>query len=387
MDARHARYPFFEAAREAVAEAAVDLASVVESEPAVVERAMERVEWALEEGDVGEPAPDVRTELLSYPVARVLVSLVGERVLVRRYARAEAAVAHERIVADLADTTELKSVDSAGLDLDDLLAEFDLVDAVREAPPELAAAVAPEEAAGPTAGSTGRPRNEPTYLIEVGAYLPLAADCWGDEWRLVNRALADGEVTVTETELLTLLREAVGSRVEEGLPFPDVPDPIAEALDDEAAALRELVAELELVREIDTVVPELFPPCMKALLDDIQKGEHLPHHSRFAITAFLSSIGMTTDEIVELYRVNSAFGEEMTRYQTDHIRGETSPTEYSPPSCATMQSYGDCVNMDDLCERIPHPMAYYEQRLDDAEDEDEEIEDWRETLEEGEAAE
>ncbi|ELZ11147.1 DNA primase large subunit [Halovivax asiaticus JCM 14624] len=388
MDALYARYPFLEAAREAVAEEAVDLATVVETEPAVVERAASRVEWALETGEVGDPAPDNRVELLSYPVARVLVSLVGERVLVRRYARAEAAVAHERFVADLADTTELKSVDSSGLDLDGLLAEFDLTESVREAPSLAGDATSPAggSATQSPASATARSSDESTYLLEVGAYLPLAADCWGDEWRLVNRALADGEVPVTETELLTLLQEAVGSRVAEGLPFPDVPDPIADALEAEAADLRELVAELELVREIDTVVPELFPPCMKALLDDIQKGEHLPHHSRFAITAFLSSIGMTTDEIVELYRVNSAFGEQMTRYQTDHIRGETSPTEYSPPSCATMQSYGDCVNMDDLCERIPHPMAYYEQRLDDAEDEDGEIEDWRETLE-GEAAE
>lgn len=61
---------------------------------------------------------------------------------------------------------------------------------------------------------------------------------------------------------------------------------------------------------------------------------------------------MSTDEIIDLYMVNPGFGEDITRYQTDHIRGETSPTEYSPPSCATMQSYGDCVNMDDRCETI-----------------------------------
>jgi DNA primase large subunit len=116
---------------------------------------------------------------------------------------------------------------------------------------------------------------------------------------------------------------------------------------------------------------------MRALLDSVQKGEHLEHHSRFAITAFLTSIGMSTDEIVEFYSVNPGFGEEITRYQTDHIRGETSPTEYSPPSCATMQSYGDCVNMDDRCETISHPMAYYEGALDDADDD--ELADWRET--------
>ncbi|WP_290811977.1 DNA primase regulatory subunit PriL [Halovivax sp.] len=386
MEPLYARYPFRRDAREAVAAEAVDLATVVETEPAVVERARERVVTALEEGEVGDPVRDHRTELLSYPVARVLVSLVEERVLVRRYARAEATVARERIAADVGETAELKSVAATGLDLPALLAEFDLEGSVREA--AAAGTAGPGVAGGAGSGAVDAASGGPTafdaaaeYRIEVGAYLPLAADCWGDEWRLVNRSLADGEVPVSGTELLTLLGEAVRRRVEEGLPF-DVPDPIAAALEPEAEELRELCAQLELVREIDTVVPELFPPCMKALLDDVQKGEHLPHHSRFAITAFLASIGMTTDEIVELYRVNSSFGEDMTRYQTDHIRGETSPTEYSPPSCATMQSYGDCVNMDDLCERIPHPMAYYEQRLDD-EDEDD-LEDWREAREEAE---
>jgi DNA primase large subunit len=85
---------------------------------------------------------------------------------------------------------------------------------------------------------------------------------------------------------------------------------------------------------------------------------------------------MSTDEIVELFQVNPGFGEEVTRYQVDHIRGETSGTQYSPPSCATMQSYGDCVNMDDLCEQISHPMAYYERKIDDADDD--ELSDWRE---------
>ncbi|MFC7214356.1 DNA primase regulatory subunit PriL [Saliphagus sp. GCM10025334] len=351
MKRLHARYPFLEAAREAVATEAVDLATVVEQDRAVVERARERVVAALEDGGTGEPSRDARVELLSYPVARVLVSLVAENVLIRKYARAEAETAFDRFTADFTDTTELKSVESTGVDLETLLAEFDL---------------------GPSVRSVAD--DPPTYRIDVGAYLPLADDLWADEWRLVNRALAGGKVPITEAELLTLVREAVRTRVEDGLPF-DVPESIAAALEDEAAEIREVLAEMDLTREIDTVVPDLFPPCMKALLDDVQKGEHLPHHSRFAITAFLTSIGMTTDQIVDLYRVNSSFGEEMTRYQTDHIRGDSSPTEYSPPSCATMQSYGDCVNKDDLCERIPHPMAYYEHRIDDADEDD--LEDWR----------
>ena len=357
MQRLHARYPFLEAARDSVATEAVDLATVVEQDRAVVERARERVVASLEEGTTGEAHREPRVELLSYPVARVLVSLTTESILVRKYARAEAETAFDRFTDDLEDTTELKSVETAGLDLADLISEFDLEKSVR------------------SVGDGG-------YRVDVGTYLPLAGDLWEDEWRLVNQPLSDGEVPVDERELLTLLRESVRERIEDGLPF-DVPDTIATELEDEAEEIRDVLAELDLTREIDTVVPDLFPPCMKALLDQIQKGEHLPHHSRFAITAFLASIGMETDDIVDLYRVNSSFGEEMTRYQTDHIRGDTSPTEYSPPSCATMQSYGDCVNKDDLCEQIPHPMAYYENRIDDADDD--ELEDWRETTAESDA--
>ena len=348
MEPLHARYPFLRSAREAVADAEVDLAAVVSDEQTVLSRAMGRIETALDEGRVGQQHRRTRVEVLSYPVARVLVSLVDEHVLTRKYARAEAATAHERFEADRG-AADLKSSRRQRLDLADLLAEFDLAGAVR--------------------GTSER------YHVEVGTYLRLAADQWGDEWRLVNRELDDGEVPVVETEILALVREAVRQRVADGLPL-SVPDVVATELDDEQARIRELLADLELMREIDTVVPEMFPPCMTALLDQIQKGEHLEHHSRFAIASFLTSIGLSTDEIVELFEVNPGFGEEVTRYQVDHIRGATSPTEYSPPSCATMQSYGDCVNMDDRCETISHPLSYYGDALDDADEAD--LVDWRE---------
>jgi DNA primase large subunit (EC 2.7.7.-) len=348
MESLHARYPFLRSAREAVAAAEVDLAEVVGGERTVVERAMERIELALEEGVVGGQHRRVRVEVLSYPVARVLVSLVDEHVLTRKYTRAEARTARQRLDADR-QGTELKSSRRRRLDLSDLLGEFELSQAVRE-----------------TADG---------YHLGVGTYLRLATDQFGDDWRLVNRELADGEVPVTEAELLSLVGEAIRQRVGDGLPL-GVPDAVATELDDEQVHLRERLADLDLMRDIDTVVPERFPPCMTYLLDQIQKGEHLEHHSRFAIASFLTSIGLSTDEIVDLFQVNPGFGEDVTRYQVDHIRGATSSTDYSPPSCATMQSYGDCVNMDDRCETISHPLAYYGDALDDA-DEDELV-DWRE---------
>src|SRR5699024_1472482 len=169
MERRHARYPFLDGAREAVAKLDPDLHSLAEDET-VLARAVERSEGALTESDIGDPHRDARTELLSYPLARVLVSLVDEHVLTRRYARAEASAAHERFtVAD--GRRELKSTREKRLTTADFLAEFDLATHVHGTDDE--------------------------FRVDVGAYLPLAADMWGDEWRLVNRALADGEVPVS----------------------------------------------------------------------------------------------------------------------------------------------------------------------------------------------
>ncbi|PSP72511.1 DNA primase regulatory subunit PriL [Halobacteriales archaeon QH_9_66_26] len=369
MERRHARYPFLAAAREAVERADVDLLAIARDEERVVERATERVERSLSDGTIGDPRRDARVELLSYPLARVLVSLVDEHVLVRKYARAEASAAHERF-GTAADEAALKSTSDDRLATADLLAEFDLARHVHS----VDSSGADRDSVGDGAATIGTDAD--AYRVDVGAYLGLAADMWGDEWRLVNRPLDEGQVPITHAELGDLLEKAIERRVADGLPLA-VPEAVADALEEAESQVRETLSELELTREIDTVVPDLFPPCMRALLDSVQKGEHLEHHSRFAITAFLTSIGMSTDEIVDFYSVNPGFGEEITRYQTDHIRGETSPTEYSPPSCATMQSYGDCVDMDDRCETISHPMAYYEGALDDADDD--ELADWRET--------
>ena len=368
MERRHARYPFLAAAREAVERADVDLLAIARDEERVVERATERVERALTDGTIGAPRRDARIELLSYPLARVLVSLVDEHVLTRKYARAEASAAHDRFET-AADGAALKSTSDDRVTTTELLDEFDLAHHVH--------ALDTDGSGGPGTGSRDATAgSEDAYRVDVGAYLGLAADMWGDEWRLVNRPLGGGQVPITHAELGDLLEKAIERRVADGLPLA-VPEAVADALAGPEGRVRETLSELELTREIDTVVPDLFPPCMRALLDSVRKGEHLEHHSRFAITAFLTSIGMSTDEIVDFYSVNPGFGEEITRYQTDHIRGETSPTEYSPPSCATMQSYGDCVDMDDRCETISHPMAYYEGALDDADDD--ELADWRET--------
>ena len=340
MEPRHARYPFLASAREAVREADVDLAELATAgQGPVLTRAVERVRNAIEAGVVGDPHPTPRVELLSYPLARVLVSLIDQSGLTRRYTGAEATTAYERLTADIEDETELKSVSSPGITLEALLAEFDLQTAIRQRQT-------------PGRGSADG------FDVDVGTYLRLAGGFDANRWRLVNRPVAAGQVPVTRGELYELLREAVRRRVAEGLPL-DVPDEIRDSLTDQVADLKAELAEHDISRDIDAVVPDLFPPCITALLDRAS-AEPLPDHSRFSLVTFLAAIGMPVDEIVDHLPHED---DELTSRQIALVSDEEGGV-YPPPSCATMQAYGDCVDMDALCERIGHPLEYYERRLD-----------------------
>lgn len=339
MQSLHARYPFLRVSREAVERADVDLAAVVRNGGAPVDRGVERVERALVAGTVApEERWGTRAELLSYPVARVLVSLLDVPGAVEKYARSEAALAYRRFTDDFAADAELKSSTDASLTLDSMLADFDLADEIR-------------------------PTGDERFAATVGAYLRLTASTEGNDWRLATRALADGRVTVERRELYELLREAVRRRVADGLPL-SVPDPIAEALSDEVEELRDALSAVERTRDVDAVVPEKFPPCMRALVERVSSGE-AETAGRFALVSFLASAGATFERVAATVGVSDLEAADDLRYQYDRLSGDGS--QFAPPSCATMQANGDCVDADELCETIDHPLTYYARRLDEEE--------------------
>lgn len=350
MERLHARYPFLGASRDAVEAAGVDLAALVTTGGPAVERGLERVERALIEGSTEATEPRVwsdRAELLSYPIARVLVSLLDVPGAVEKYAAAEAATARERFVRDFEADLQLKSTRTQRLRLDDLLADF---------------------------GLSGRvePTGDERFSVAVTAYLELAGTLDDERWRLAARPLDDGRVPVDRPELYTLLREAVRRQVEDGLPL-SVPDGIAEALASELETLRHSIADLDPPASFDTVVPGLFPPCMRALLTRARSEEQLPVESRFSLVSFLVSVGLDADEVVTLCDVSEDVAETV-RSQVELLR-ENGGSVAAPPSCATMDEYGDCVDTDETCDVIEHPLSYYERRLEDASAE--KITDWR----------
>ena len=398
MNARHARYPFTTEAREAVQSAGVTLESVVQREAPAVERGRERVERALLEGTIESETPgrwDTADELLSYPIARVLVSLLGVPAAVEKYAAAEAATAHERFAEDLTGDATLRSVSRSQLSLSDLLEEFDLADDVHPERDGGGSASGAGTGTGAGAGTgTGAAHESDRFRVAVGAYLRLADPGWGGDWRLAVRELADGEVRVTRAELHRMLEAAVRERVAEGLPFDvrasTAGEAIADALADEEEALRTLLSDRDPVPDVGVVRPDLFPPCITGLLERAREAgidENADGHggsadrdgreattdeprplsptSAFTLQAFLADLGMDAEAVTTLQGAGGADAEAVAT-RAEYI-ADGSRSQYPPPSCETVQAYGDCPGPDERCETIASPLAYYVDAVADTE--------------------
>jgi DNA primase large subunit len=319
-------YPFTEEAAEHVRRSSFSLEGLLEKpylQP-VRKRAVERVQGAIS-GDIPDrranTEPQLLSELLSYPLARVIVSCLGDDLLIRRYALAEAKLAHSRMQ----------------LDKDDILA--------------LAADLGFD------------PRGSEPWKLHFSEYIRSAHRMRSPKWKLVNRDLKDGYVTVTIEELTRLMEEMVRDRVLKGLPL-EVGEDICQKLEDYIKSVRSDLESLKVRNRVDLgkVTESAFPPCIKRMLEQVAANANLAHSARFALTSFVLQINMSPDQVIGLFNTSPDFDQERTRYQVEHIAG-SSGTKYKPPSCATMATYGNCPGEDDLCRRIRHPLSYYERRI------------------------
>lgn len=325
---RASRYPAFDVGREAIADADASMAAVLEADDGACARGRERLELALTDGHVGDPAYDAWDELFSYPVARVLVSCVagdGDAVL-EAYAAAEAATLRSRAEADL-------ERDRSDLGVYDLLDEFGLD-------------------AEPGPGSS--------WWIRVPYYLEHAPDA--DGWGLMDRRVVDGAVLVQRPDALTLAEQAARARIRDGLPYELSPG-VRGSAETVAADLRDLLVAETPPMSFPVVDPSRFPPCLSALLSRSRSGEELPPRAELTLVATLGAAGMDARSISDLTgggippAVAEGYNERLTGSD-----GLLFPT----PNCQTMADYGLCTEPDERCDEIRHPLEYYSSALEDA---------------------
>lgn len=400
------KFPFTDAAREAVSD---EFSTDDAFNEDVLARAIERVRNGVDNKNT-EPSDEISAELdlLSYPVARILVSLLDDNRIISRYAKAEAKTAiHQYLEEDAKQEQQelAQFYTKTTLTLEDLCDEYNIpVDELSQeeiaaelgseflsnltetetevllqkfdVDPETIDETDSEQAIRTISSRTDVSRSDPMYRVPIEAYVQSSAKLEGSSKSLSNMLVKDGFVYISHEVLLSVLEQLVYADIMDGLPI-SVPEEIADSIkvQDAVDIIRHTIDEQYFTYEIDEVDEERFPPCIKVLLEKTRKGEHLEHNARFALASFLVNIGMTTDEIVELFGGVPDFVEDTTRYQINHIRGDVGSTEYTSPSCATMVTQGLCVNKDDLCEQINHPLSYYRIRLRDFGDAEELAED------------
>lgn len=327
-----ARYPFLQEAQAKIAGSELNrLESFLSSDSGhrIIDLAAERIEAAITIPPKGlaeyflefhARIPNALESLYTYGMARIIASCINDRTVIERLIAFEARRSAFYLMRDEQGETE---------------------EAKRE---EVTRRLGLELRDG---------------TVPLAPYVEMVSGLREPLWRLVNREVSGGLVRVYATEFEVLLRERIRVVIRaRGL--PKVPPEVCALL---SPAIERLTAvhQGQMLRDLGPIDESRYPPCMAALVAALGGGANLTHMGRFALTAFLHTIGLSITQIVEVYQRAPDFDIEKTLYQVEHISGR-SGTEYTPPSCATMETNGLCVHRDALCERIGGPLGYYRKK-------------------------
>jgi DNA primase large subunit len=294
-----AKYPFLKAAREYVSSLKLNLSGIA-GHPlysASIPLGKERVDQAMR-GRIDSRLGDklsCELSIISYVIARILVNHTGARQLFWRYASAEAENSYFFLREEKPDTV--------GEVMEDL--EVKLTD--------------------------GR--------MHFKDYLTLSVNLAKQDpkWKLVNRRMDKGYVSVDEPEVLILVREAIRLKVLEPVDTKSIPDELKKISRDIAVEYVKKPVDVKL----DQVKDESIPPCVKAMLASLEAGI-ISHNERFILATYFIGRGLDLEGLVKVFSRFPNFNEEKTRYQLAFLIGEKSATKYSCPTCAKVKSYGLC---------------------------------------------
>lgn len=326
-----AKYPFLNETKMYIKENGPSVNELLDD--VLYERArsigIERLDNALKNRNIGDRSlateSDCIMEILSYPIARMVAVCVGDNYFKKRYALGEAYHAYRTMLNEpisflLEVSKELH-----------MKVRFD--------------------------NDTNR---IPIFFTDYLRHAPTRYK----EWKMVNRDLDNGYISLSRKDLVRILLESLRKRINNELEGRECNKTISKTFSHDIRRFQNMVnlhrKKIEAA-PVGKVSIDKLPPCMKNILRAIQAGENVPHMGRFALVAFLSSLKLSTNEILKLFSTAPDYEEDKTRYQVEHITGFSSSTAYKSPGCDKMRTYGICPGekMDDICKKLNHPLSYY----------------------------
>lgn len=304
-----AKYPFSKEAREFVEEKGVKI------DFDSIEKGVTRAVKALGDGEVPKPAivaeKDLRNEVASYAVARMIVSILGGKYLVNKYAVAESKRAHAFL------KTEKKEVVKG------------------------------------IAQQLGIKTAEEGNALLMNAFDYLRSTPRDVSYKLVNRDVSAGLVRLKEGELARVISEAVRKRIETELPLKakNFPPEVVKAVEEVKEKLKEKMSAAPQAR---IVASEDYAPCIKKLLEDLKASENLPHTARFCLAVYLLNVTVKAEDVIKIFASAPDYNEQTTRYQVEYAKNKG----YKMPGCAMMDLYGLCTQK---C-GVKNPLSYGKKR-------------------------
>lgn len=326
-----ARYPYLQDAKTYVKNQGIAITELIKDP--LYERArgiaIERLDHAFNNKDIGarqlSKESDCIMELFSYPLARMITCCINDSYFTRRYALGEAVRFYKNLTKE---STEF---------LVDVVKEFDFNICYEEDTKDIS-----------------------VYFTDYLTFAPTRYK----HWKLVNRELNKGYVSLTGKDLSRIIQEALRYRINQELADKPCHELVYKTFSDDIKRLQNKIAAQ---RKKNEAIPmgkldiKKLPPCIKRILADIQSGENVPHMGRFALVSFLNSLKLSTQDIIDLFNTAPDFDVEKSRYQIEHITGGVSSTSYKPPGCDKLKTYGLCPSeeVDEICKKTHHPLSYY----------------------------
>jgi len=301
----------------------------------IVDKAYHRIEAAAQGkiyrsdivGDHAAKDYALPREVFSFLLAVVLLKLSGMQTLIRRFSLAEARRAEKFLERDLTKFSAKNKEDLAIRILGDLF-------------------------------SINVKKNNDYFVISVSDYLEHSISFHEREWKLVNRRVDAGLVSLTSHETVRLVRKELGNYINSKIKNANIPTM--------ADSFKESVQRLEsLAKKFPTTIISSteYPPCIKHAIEVLEKGENLPHSGRFMLGTYLLSKGQSIDQIAPLFKNAPDYNEKVTLYQLNHLAGSSgSGTKYICPSCEKLKSQDLCFIIPE-CDGIINPLQFGKKKI------------------------
>ena len=340
-------FPFSRVAAEHLQELDIDISTLPETFPESFEEAYKRTELLIEENQIPQTVDTslLSPEVLVYAIMRFFIEILGEDILRNRFAEAYSKRTEQILISQKDSRSIIK-----------LAAKTFNWNLIEE-----------------------EHKSTRTYQwkLRINHFLEVAPSLMANDWKLINQFVDNGWVFLTREKLTRLLSEKTKKYILErrisDQEKPSLPKSFDPYLDELRLKVNELKSKFEAQRVYSNeIMKSAYPPCVTSVLEKAEKGENLSHTERLFITFFLLNIGHSVSDVVDIFRNQPDFKEDMTQYQVEFSAGERGGgTKYTSYGCPKLISYGICQkHLDPWCQRsiifnkpFKNPLRYYSAKI------------------------